>query len=274
MRIDEFQQTVGLLSISNGDLVALASFGFDIPSRFIIITVKQVNYQGRDGELRFLDKTQASLGIAGTPWGIKVKFAQMDFVIGGRQPRPMSLIRINRERLSTDMHHQIGSEDEILKPIPIEFSFAMSSQERDALLEFVGVEWSRKEGASTDNPVWSVKGTPAVGLVSTKGRNVSDDGLYIGGRIDGAGNIHRTPLFSDKKKVAVDAEVLWTERDSANPFGYRIQEIHFPPGEQRVAESPDFVFIKMKGVAYGLATSITSFSRAMNVLDSEIFSVI
>ena len=247
--------------------------GFRVVILSALLPGKPINYQGRDGELRFLDKTQAALGGAGTPWGIKVTFAQMDLVIGGRQPRPMSLMRINRERLSTDMHHQLGSEEELLKAFPIEFSFAISSLERDAIIEFVGIDWARKEGISTDNPVWSVKGTPSVGLVTTKGRKTLNDGLYIGGRIDGTGTLHKTPLFADKKKVTVDMEVLWSERNGVNRFGYRVQEIHFPPGEQRIAESPDLIVMKMKGMAYGMATSITSFTRMRNVLDNNIFPV-
>lgn len=233
-----------------------------------------LNYQGRDGELRLLDKSQASATTAGTPWGIIVKFEQMDMSIGFI-PRPEELLRMDRERLTDDMHHQVGSDAPIMQPFPVTFSTVISSQETDALLEFVGNEWARKETASTtdvNNP-WTVKGTPNTtapgaerGLTTTKSRAVRNDGLYAGGRIDSKGSAFATPVFADKKKVAVDVEVLFSERNLVNRMGWRIQEVHFPPGESRVSESADFVTISLSGQAYGLATSITSFSRIRDIM--------
>ena len=233
-----------------------------------------LNYQGRDGELRLLDKSEASATTAGTPWGLIVKFEQMDLSIG-MIPRPEEMLRMDRERLSDDMHHQVGSDAPIMSPFPVTFSTVMSSTETDALMEFVGIEWARKETASTtdvNNP-WTVKGTPNTsapgaqrGLTTTKGRNVRSDGLYDGGRIDSKGSAFKTPVFADKKKVAVDMEVLFSERDLVNRFGYRVQEVHFPPGEQRVAESADFVTVTASGQAYGMMTRITSFSRLRDIM--------
>ena len=39
------------------------------------------NYQGRDGDLHLIDKTQATAGAAGTPWGLRMSFSQMDLSV-------------------------------------------------------------------------------------------------------------------------------------------------------------------------------------------------
>ena len=226
-----------------------------------------LNYQGRDGELHLIDKSQSGAGAAGTPYGIKVFFEQMDMRLN-YQPRPEELPRLDRERATTDWHLQIGSEEPLLAATECTFGMVMSSGEKDAVLQFVGVDWSSQEGSSTSNPAWTVHGTPTAGLVTTKGRGLTGDGLYRGGRIDSKGSAIQMLAFADKKKVAVDIETIWMERDGANKFGLRLKEVCFEPGRQQVGESADFVTISFTGMVYGEVQRITAFSRATSVLTS------
>ena len=229
------------------------------------------NYQGRDGELRLLDNSQASaLAGAGTPWGMKVLFEQMDMRINYQQ-RPEELPRMDRELLTVDAHHQTGAETNLLTPIDFTMSMVVSSEETDAILDFVGANWANKATANTGDAVnpWAVKGTPAAGLVTTKSRPVSGSGQYRGGRINSRGSAVAIPAFADAKKVAVDVESIWTERTGVKKWGMRIKEAYFEPGRQTVNESADFVTINLTGMIYGEVESITSFSRAMNVLTSQ-----
>jgi hypothetical protein len=227
------------------------------------------NYQGRDGALRLLDKSQSGAGASGTPYGLQAYFEQMDLTITF-PARPDEIVRLDRERFTSDAHLQLGSEEPLFNPIDISFAFRMSSQHQDALLEFVGTKYMGLQGTNTT--AWSVKGTPAAGLTSTKGRALSGDGLYGGGRIDGKGSAVVLPPFADKKKVCVDLETTWFERDGTNRFGFRVTELFFEPSQQRVAEAADGLTVTLTGRCYGGVQPITSFSRAMDVLTSQLFS--
>lgn len=229
-----------------------------------------LNYQGRDGELHFLDNSQATAGVRATPWGIAVRFAQMDLTVI-YPPRPPEVPRTSRQRLTGDSHFVVGSEDNLMVPTPVVISFAISSQETDAVPQFLGLDWMHQATASPADAVmpWAVKGTPEVGLVSTKGRKLTGDGLYAGGIIDGKGSLIMLPAFSDAKKVAVDMEAIWMERTRENPFGYRLKEVYFDPDKQKIVESPDFVIVGLLGWVYGGLQRISQFSRALDVLSTE-----
>ena len=227
-----------------------------------------INFQGRDGELRLLDKSQASAGATGTPFGLRMTFSSMDFSMPF-PPQPPELAREDRERLTVDAHYIPGSEMNLMEPVDITLSAVMSTGETDAILQMVGVQWAGEEGAS--KATWQVKGTPTAGLVSTKGRGASGDGLYIGGRIDSKGSAIALPNFGDVKKVALDIEMAWTDRAGASRYGLRLKEVHFPPEGQKVGEAADQVTITLSGKMYGNYQRITAFSRLMDVLTSTLF---
>ena len=229
-----------------------------------------LNYAGRDGEVHFLDKSQATATVRGTPWGIKLRFAQMDMTVMPR-PRSPEAPRLDRMRLTRNGHLVSGAEDDMFLPTPVVLSFAVSSKETDAVPQFLGADWMQKGTArpSDLSMPWSVKGTPEVGLVSTKGRALTEDGMYAGGIIDGKGSLIGLPKFVDVKKVAVDMEAIWMERTRTNLFGYRLREVYFNPGAYKIVESPDYVIIGILGWVYGGLQRISQFTRALNVLTSE-----
>lgn len=227
------------------------------------------NYQGKDGELRLYDKTQSGAGASGTPWCFVAKFEQMDFSANW-QNRPEEITRLDRMRITDDAHLLLGPDEILYQPVDVSFSFAMSSKETDALLQFVGVDWSQI--GHTTIATWQVKGTPntgffgVAGLVSTKARGLSGDGLYAGGRVDGKGSIVVLQGFADVKKVAVDVEVMWNEASGANKFGYRLKEVNFQPGRQQLSESADNVTVRLTGMMYGEMQRITAFDRGMDIM--------
>lgn len=227
------------------------------------------NYQARDGELRLLDKSQSGAGASGTPYGYKAQFEQMDGAFGFR-PRPQEFPRLNRQRLDDSAHRQLGSDEPLFEGIDATFSFVMSSKETDGLLEFAGTKYMNLE--STNANLWNVKGTPAAGLVSTIRRARTGDGLYGGGIVDSKGSIVVLPSLADPKKVGVDIEIGWAERDLTGFFGFRMKEAVFMPEAQRVAESPDFVTVSMTARVYGQIEHITAFSRAIDVLTSQVLT--
>lgn len=236
-------------------------------------SVAGINYQGRDGVLHIIDNSQSGAGAAATPWGIKVRFAQMDFKVSMQQ-RPEELTRLDRQRITDDAHLQVGSEENLYTPVTATFSFAMSSQETDAVQEFVGLQFAQLEGSyanmsgMTPANRWTVKGTPTAGLVTTKARAKTGSGQYSGGRIDSKGSAIALQAFADKKKVAVDVEMIFQEVDGSNKFGYRLNEAHFAPGQQSIGESADFVIVSMTSLVYGEVERITAFSRALDILQS------
>lgn len=225
------------------------------------------NLQGRDGELRLYDKSQSGAGAAGTPWAIVAHFEELNFSAQYR-PRPQEFIRLDRERLNPYTHTQLGSDEPLAEGFDISFSTRLSSLEKNALLEFAGVKYMGQ--AEVLASAWNVKGTPTVGLVSTKGRQKTGDGLYGGGITDGRGSVVILPPFADAKKACVDLETGWAKRDGSEFVGIRYKEVIFDPGAVRVAESGDFVTFSMTGKCYGGVDDITSFSRAMDVLTSTL----
>jgi hypothetical protein len=229
-----------------------------------------VTLQGRDGELRFLDKSQASAGALGTPYAFLVKFEQMDARIGFQrqaEERPV----LDRERFTADAHLQLGSEENLLQSYEISMSVAMTQVDGQALLDFLGVRWSSQIGS--DTATWRVKGTPATGLVSTKSRGLSGDGAYSGGRVDSKGSLIQLLCFANPKKVAVDAEVMWSDRLGTTTTGYRIKEVNFDVGRQELNETADNVFVRLTGMVYGETEPITQFTPAKNVLSQLIMPV-
>lgn len=227
-----------------------------------------INFEGRDGELRFLDKSQAGAGASGTPFGLRVLFESMDLTINPPARVP-ELARQDRERLTLDSHYVPGSEMNLLESQAVSFSAVLSTGETDAILQMIGVQWAGEEGTNT--ATWQVKGTPSAGFVSTKARGNSGDGLYIGGRIDGKGSAIQLPGFGDKKKVALDMEVAWTQRDGSGRYGLRLKEIYFPPESQRIGEAADQVTVSLTGQMHGEYQRITAFSRLMDVMSSTLF---
>lgn len=221
------------------------------------------NYQGRDGELRFLDKSQSGAGASGTPYGYITHFEELNLNMQFR-PRPQEFPRLDRERLNSYVHTQLGSDEPLFDGFDITVGARVSSLETDGLLEFLGVKFMNQGEALA--AAWNVKGTPAAGLQSTKGRLRTGDGLYAGGIVDGRGSLVFLPAFADPKKVAVDMETGWAKRDSSQFFGLRAREVNFDPGAQRVTESADFVTLSLTGRCYGGVDHLTGFSRAMDVL--------
>jgi hypothetical protein len=235
------------------------------------ITIAGQNYQGRQGELRLLDNSQSGAGVQATPYGISVKFEQMNFSANPRG-RPEELSRMNREQFDDCFHLQIGSEEDLVQPTEGSFSFFISSGHKDAILEFMGLKWISKEGASTAdsaNP-WNVKGTPSGGLVTTKARALTGEGRYGGGIIDSKGSAVKLPAFADKKKVAVDIESIWFEVGNTNRWGVRAKECFFPPDQQNIGESADSVELSANFMMYGTMDFIESFTPVISVLSDTV----
>lgn len=225
------------------------------------------NYQGRDGEARFLDNTQAAQGNNATPFGLRLSFSQMDMQLSYTQ-RPEDILHLDRERLTNDAHYLVGSEASLAEPVNVTMSMMCSTEETDAVMDFIGVNWANQESATPNAGanIWNVKGTPTTGLISTRRRALTGSGRYGGGRIDSKGSAILLPLMADKKKVFVDLEVIWAERDGSKQYGMRLKEIYFEPGEQQISESADSVVFNLTGRMYGEAQRVTAFTLSQNVL--------
>jgi len=195
--------------------------------------------------MRFYDGT--GLPTPGTQNYIKLRFSEMNLTVPEGANRPEEILRLNRGQLDANAHYVQGLDDPIVEPVQMTTSFRLESgAQKELVHEFLGLRF-----ASGQDATWNA-GTGSVALVTTKGKSV--------GRPAGlTGTLVVLPLFTDPKKVCVDAVGLWDDL-TGNKIGRSLTETYFRPGEQSLNEAPDGVMVSLNGQVYGSIASITAFA--------------
>ena len=198
--------------------------------------------QGIDGELRIYDKGYRYNAEGGeTTHYLQVLFCEMDFSAPTTRPRTEERLIMNRGTFDTVAHYAEGPDDPRYAPIPITFSARLADTvDSRALSDLLS-------GAS-------------IGLANAAGgasRFVSWDGTTT---VDG----NTLPSFRDSSKYAYRVELLYDTAGS--DLGYRYEEVHFPPGQQTISESPDGLMISGSGTCYGDVTRITAFYSGTSII--------
>ena len=196
---------------------------------FKSFTVKQ-------GRLRLYDGTA-------TPFFLEVPFRGT--VVGPiDRGRPDENLILDRGRITPDAHYVQGSDEAILRPLPITLTFRMANTEpnRTKFLTLI-----RSRGGTTTKTV----GTRA--WVTTKAtsqvRNADPEGTAL----------HTTPAFIDPEKHCVDVELLYSDPDAAADQGLRWNEVYLRP-DASLREGDQDVSIELNGEVYGPVATITAFT--------------
>lgn len=230
-----FAVRVSTSTLRGGDTLRGAAAGGVEPSPGV---GGPIAFSGRDGELRFYSGDVP-------PKYLSIPFVQMNFAASPVQSRPIDPIV---ETIGGYVHlPEPGYEEGFFAPTPISFSCwgddtTNSWKLRDAL-----------SNTDMDSP-WRV-GTQAWATAKGGGSVILSDGSFTA-----------TTDFYDTKKSAVDVEMLWSTRLSGagSAWGVRCSEVYFPPQDDAVAESADFVEIRVRGLCYSSITAITSFTTGVS----------
>ncbi len=196
--------------------------------------------QGKDGELRFLDRG----GISGadtesTTYYLSLLFCEMDFSGPLSRATTEETLMMDRGNFTTNAHYITGNDEPRYAPYPITFSCRLN----DTVNTQIMADW-----------------LSGVSLISNAASGSTLLYSWEGGStIDG----NTLKAFQDAPKMSYRVEVLW---DGTSDFGMRYEEVYFPPQEQTITESADGVMLSGNGMCYGDVTRITTFQTGTSVL--------
>lgn len=199
-------------------------------------------YSGREGELRIYD------GGTPTPYYLTVPFVELNLVAPsarGRSADPVVPTVGGYIHAPTSPDYDQG----FYEGQPISFSCWIENrhyrQIRNALCNMdMNTTWT--VGADT----W----------VTTKGR---------GSIIVADGTFRATQPFFDVRKVAVDVQAQWQDRQSGSIVAMRYDEAYFPPQVVTLNESADFVQLRIQGIVYGNIQSTGGFTAGVESVDYD-----
>ena len=185
-------------------------------------------FQGKDGQLRLYE-----YGTSGISFYMKVLFCEMNYDGPLARLRGEERLIMDRGMWDSNAHYVTGNDEPRYAPMPLTFSCRVA----DTALFGTFADWvsgvtrlKSSTGGTTIIKSWSGKTT-----------------------IDGV----TTPVFADTAKSTYRVEVLW---DGTNDFGFRSEEVYFPPGEQKITESADALTITVNGQIMGDVTRISAFT--------------
>lgn len=196
-------------------------------------------FQGRNGELRIMDGSNP-------PKYLSLPWVQMNLNISGiarpRTPDPVVPTVDGWAHLPDDSY-----EKGFYEPIPVSFS---------CWIDDTTNSWKLRQALS--NPdlrvTWQV-GTQT--WTSAKGQGspfVNADGTFS----------YTPNTYFDSQKVSVHMEVLWSYTQSGGAgtatFGVRLNDVFFPPQDQAIVEGSDAIEMTVKGLVYGMISSIGAFT--------------
>jgi len=184
-------------------------------------------FQGKDGELRIYD-----FGNNGVTYYMKVLFCEMNYDGPLARLRGEERLIMDRGMWDSNAHYVTGNDEPRYAPMPITFSCRVAdSVNFRALSDWVSGVTNLPNNVGGTSKVYSWSGKTTI------------DGVA-------------TPVFADTPKATYRVEVLW---DGTNDFGFRNEEVYFPPGEQKITESADALTITINGQIMGDVTRITAF---------------
>jgi hypothetical protein len=189
-------------------------------------------FKHKDGELRISDRQSASTG-----YHIQVLFTDANLSFPTGRPKVEEILNTDRGNVDSNATYSEGPDTVITDPLPITVSARLDDTVNTSYLR----DWLSGVTVINSHTLKTWKGNTTLTIGST---DVS------------------TPSFADGSKMAYRVEVLW---DGSNDYGWRLDEVYFPPDQQTITESEDAVTISINGLIYGPISPITSFSSTSNI---------
>jgi len=194
-------------------------------------------FQNKDGELRIIDH-----GNNGTTHCIEILFADANLSGPVSRSQTEERLILDRGTLDAQAHYVESGDAARLEPLPLTFSARTADTTHTQNL------LSMMSGATTLST-----GGSAYRMYSRKGKGINIYGLSVA-----------LPAFADTDyKIAYMVEVLYSGTSS---WGFRWDEVYFPPAEQTIAEAEDSLTLNLNGQIYGGVTKITAFSASVTKL--------
>ena len=198
-----------------------------------------MQFSNKDGELRFYDG-------GGTPYYFSVLFINADLTFPVGRARAEEIMTMDRGNYDQNASYREGPDDVILEPLPVTFSGMLDDTAKtNALIAFFsGVTTISSDNAAIDQPVIVVttKGTTTI-----KVQNASQN----------------TVDFADGSKITTNMEVIWDT--SGSDYGFKLNEVYFPPDQVTINETADGVTLTMNGLLYGSSTTKGSFTSGTSI---------
>ena len=205
-------------------------------------------YMGKRGELRVYSGT--SDGVGGNYY-FQVAFVGMDYSVAGGRPRPDEIPVLDRGVLTSHAHHVQGPDTAIMAPVQVTWTAMIDNTINRLNLR-------RALGNPDRESPWSVGGQTFTNVNGTSQLR------------NGYGSAVSTPLPYDPDHDRVHVEVLWqgdpaSGAGTSDDVGYKLNEVWFQPGAQRITEAPEAVRLGVTGFVYGPISTITAFTAGTDV---------
>lgn len=195
-------------------------------------------FQHKDGVLHIIEH-----GVSGTTYYVKILFT--DANLSGPISRAQTEERLVLDRgvLSSDGHYVESDDTARLEPLPLTFSCrSADTSHSQVLLQLLSGATNLSLPSSGQS--WTMH--------SRKGKGISIYGLATS-----------LPDFKDQSfKAAYMVEVLYS---GTSNWGFRWDEVYFPPAEQTVAEAEDSLTLNLNGQIFGGVTKITAFTSGTEI---------
>jgi hypothetical protein len=189
-----------------------------------------MKFTNRKGTIRLYDGTETPLYLA-----LLFDTGDLNSPVGVQQTE--EILVLHRGILGAQSHYIEGGDAPVLDPLDIGFSIVVEDTEITTNL----LDWLTGEQVNSHT------------IVTTKGTSTRK-GVTL-------------PVFADSSKLVSNLCILWATGGGVGgtSLGFKYDEVYFPPGEQKIAESDDGVNLSLSGKCYGNISRITAFPAGTDV---------
>jgi len=195
----------------------------------------------KQGKLRLIDGTA-------TPIYLEIDFDEGNFSGPLGAPKVEEILVLDRNKMTADAHYIEGSDEKLMGPFTITFSFFIVDKTQSGyLLDWLD-ECSNGDSAS---PPQATNAINANTLTSTKEDT----------QRDGSNN---NPAFRDGTKLTSNLDL---KLDMSTDIVFHYNEVWFPMDEQMLSEGEDGTRVSLTGYVYGTFTRDSTFRGTTNIED-------
>jgi len=193
----------------------------------------------KQGKIRLIDGTSE-------PIYLEIDFDEGNFSGPLGAPKVDEILVLDRQTMTADAHYIEGSDEKLISPVTITFSFFVVDKTQ------VGYLWSWLDECSNGDAASPPQASNAINsntLTSTK-EDTKRDGTNF------------NPAFKDGTKLTSKVDIKF---DMSTDIVVHYNEVWFPLDEQTLAEGEDGTRISLTGYVYGTITRDATFGGTTNI---------